>query len=449
MSDTFDPYRDEVANYAEDMQTVREQITEAANNDGLAYIVAQPDVAGTYYEPPPAINAPTQYDPYYHEFRQYRVDVGELVDELGTFVDTGEPDAFDAIIEQLTVVGGYLEQAQNDYFMSALLDILNGWSGGAADQFRDRVLAGFNSALWHQAKFVEEIARAVWCYARLVERGRGDALGLAQDLKTKVKPEGGLSLGTVLWVIGSIAAGVATFGSATTFTWAGAIAYSAGVSEKVFNGIASAGTDDGDRAIEGVVAEEFIPSCRTRIQEVIRAGVDTSDALMAALKTDLADDALPKLRMDRPELMHAENLSDLGAADDTLINDEGTGNTSDDHIKVPRLIDLIYAGDVLLPAMASFFDVAHSNIVDVCELVDAAIGESPMVSSRHVLAEAVAVIADAMKDARDFLYWSGEALSTAAKTYAEIEALNDDAFAALLADREDNHDAERFPLYRP
>jgi hypothetical protein len=387
--------------------------------------------------------------PNEYKFVRYRSDVGELVDELRKFVDEADPAVFDDIITQLGDVVRCLELAQGYEGLASLRVLLLGWRGEASYNFQERVLNTIDPMLWHQAKLVEEIARAAWVYKEIIERGRGDALGLTQDLKRKVEiGGGGLNLGTVLWLVGSVAAGVATFGASTPATaavWAGRIAYAAGTAREVFAGIEGAGSrrDEADRAIEGDYAEEFIPSCWKRISEVKAAGNQEATDLLNGLSKDLGDDAIDQLTMDRPKIIGADSIDDLGAADDSVM-DRDTGL-----VEVGSIADLKAAGEIWLPTMAQYLHDACWKVERIPFLFDRAIGDSVVASpDRYSLEEIITILADALGQARDFLYDAGQALSAAADLYFQTDEQNQamlELFNARLA--EVNFD--EFPAYSP
>jgi hypothetical protein len=260
---------------------------------------------------------------------------------------------------------------------------------------------------------------------------------------------GGLSLGTVLWLVGSVAAGVATFGASTgaaAAVWAGRIAYAAGTAREVFAGIegaAGSGRDEADRAIEGDFAEEFIPSCWKRISEVKAAGNQEATDLLNGLSNDLSDDAIDRLTMDRPKIVDADSIDDLGAADDSVL-DPDTGL-----VEVGSIADLKAAGEIWLPTMAQYLHDACWKVERIPFLFDRAIGDSLVASpDRYSLEEIITVLAYALGQARDFLYDAGRALSAAADLYFQTDEQNQ-AMLALFNDRLAEVDFDEFPAYSP
>lgn len=428
---------DAVANYMENMNDLLAETDEKANDYGVCYLVVEPDRRwdSPYYE------GGTENLSYYG-FAKYRADVAELIAEFRRF-DSANPDAFDDVFATLTEAVNQLKKALTYDGLEGVREALTPWHGRAAVNFRGQVLDVLKVRLSQQALLVEELGRAANCYRELIQRSRGDALGLAESLKNHVGVSGGLSWGDILWVIGSIAAGVTTFGASaatTALTWAGRSAYVSGLAQK-FTGINdnTIPEDTVEREVRGTYADEFVPSCREQIGELKSHGLKEAEALLEGLRQDLGDqDAMDLLVLDRPEVIGATTTGEL--ADPEL----------DHGFEVPDIANLKYAGAMQLPVMAQFLDDALGAVSNLSAQVDGAVGDSVVTSlSRHLLTETVTALADAFTTTRDYLYQSGEALVAIADNYYAVESANKEKMDDLLATMMEESPQDDFPPYHP
>lgn len=426
---------------------------QAASYDSYnAYYATFPNVLpGIYAAPEDYLDGvvgtnPYDYDTPEFNHAKYRDDIAYLTSsELPRFLDGAELGGFDEIDTRLRDAANQLDLAGGYYGFEQLLILMDKWSGTAAYNFQHAVLATFETTIVHQLVFLNELGAVSLCLREVVKRGRGDGLGLAQDLEKKVnRGDGSISFGTVLWVLGSVAAGVATFGASAPVTAAVWAARTALVIDTAFGALGQvqklSGRDTGERAIEGDTAYEFVPSCQEQIDAVIRAGNEEADTIMDALAADLSNDGIEDMKMARPKLLGGE-----GADDFHLLDADGMG----DEVLIESIADLRFGGAVLLPTMARYFDDARGLVADLDKTFDKAIGFSPVAdTSRHQLVEAVGVLADAFTRSRDFLYRAGVVLTDIADTYFATEERNEAMMAAFNAQL-DEVDTDQFPPYTP
>lgn len=454
--DPFDAHEEDLKDFENTLVDVCYDIIDASYDSGNAYVVTQPDVLDGKYAAPDdyvaSVNAanptppPTEYDNDIFSPSVYRDDIANLAQvELPVFLDGADPSQFDAAITKLTDVSAILELATGDTGLERLIAMMDKWHGEAATNFELSILPKYSVSIAHQLVFIDELTATAMCLREVIERTRGDGLGLAQDLRRKVNVsgDGSVSLETVLWVAGSIFAGIAAFtvaGPVTAATVANIVALHLNTASSAIGQVQKlSGSETGERPISGETAYEFIPSCLEQIDNVLRAGVAEVDAVMSALKADLADGGADLLCISKPEVIDGGNFDLLDAE-----------NLSHD-ILIESIADLRFAGVVTLPTMANHFDKANLEVASLGHTFDAAIGQSTVVSgSRHILDEAIQALTDAFVDTRDYLYKAGVALTDIADAYFETEADNEammNTFAAQLDAYEEN--GAPFPAYTP
>jgi len=131
---------------------------------------------------------------------------------------------------------------------------------------------------------------------------------------------------------------------------------------------------------------------------------------------------------------------------DKVMSGDLSGETQ--KLLIESIADLRFGGVVLLPTMAQYYDDAHGQLAGLDGLFDRAVGYSPVVdTSRHMLTEAVGVLADAFANTRDFLYRAGVALTDIADAYFATEEQNE-AMLANFTLQLDEVDTDHFPQYR-
>ncbi|MPZ78894.1 MAG: hypothetical protein GEV28_00210 [Actinophytocola sp.] len=451
--ESFDSHRGEIEDFENSFIDLCYEIVDATYDSDNAYYVTFPNILeGKYAAPREYIDSivlPTSYDFDTDEFNPsvYRDDIANLTaTELPRFLDGAELGSFDEIDTRLREAANLLDLAGGYYGFEQLLILMDKWSGRAAYNFQHKVLATFETMLVHQLVFIDELGAVSLCLRELIDRARGDGLGLAQDLKAKVDRGGSsISLGTALWVIGSIAAGVATFGSSAPVTAAVWAARTATVVNTAAGAIGQvqklSGRQDGaERAIEGDTAYEFIPSCLNQIDRIIREGLVETGTLMDTLAADLGNAGIKDLSMAEPRLLDDEGSDDFHLTGAAALSEE---------VLIESIADLRFAGVVLLPTMAQYFDDAHGQVAGLDGVFDSAVGYSPVAdTSRHTLKEAVGVLADSFAEVREFLYRAGVVLTDIADTYLATEEQNE----AMLANfnlQLDEVDTDQFPQYQP
>jgi hypothetical protein len=444
--------RAEIANYSDRLAELADAVRSAANEDVNAYFVTYPDsTEGRYAEEfdqnlNPGVEFTASSAHAFFRYTLYRQDVEGLLTELSAF-DSASLATFDQAMTELGAALSSLDTALQWDGLDTVTQALDGWQGEAASNFRSRALEVLRMRLHHQYKLIDELGRAVHCYRELIERGRGDVLGIAQSLKAKVDLNGGdLSLGNLLFVIGAVAAGVATFGASsgpTLLVWAGRISYMSGVAGK-FVGIENNGTATADmtRELDGGMAEEFIPSCHSAIAEAARRGATEAELVLDGLRQDLADDGVAELTLTEPKIIGETEITSVFHPGDSLVED-GTGM-----VAVDRIAALKYVGTYHLPVMAQFVDSAMAPLEAVPGLVDTAVGESKVAAPyRTPLREVVDTLTVAMRDTRDFLYEAGVALADIADNYYEAESANHERMNRIFNEEMAEANVDEFPPY--
>lgn len=447
--DPFDEHRDELDDFENDMTDLCFDIIDAAYDTDNAYYATYPDLLDGIYAAPADylanIIAPTPYDfdnDQFHHAR-FRRDIGDLGQvELPVFLDLAEPDKFVEAVTRLRRASRSLDEASGYSGFAELITLMDKWQGEAAYNFQRDVIPKFGVSVVHQLVFIDELIAVALCLHEVIERGRGDALGLAQDLKDKVEVDTtAIPLETVLWVAGSIAAGIATFGAsapATAAVVAGRIGFGIGIANGTLGAVrALSGGRTGDRAISGDTAYEFIPSCREQIERIIDKGNTEVETVMDALNRDLSGGGVDQLCISRPKILDGAAFELVDAAQ----RSEG--------YQVECLADLRFAGTVTLPTMAEYFNSAYGDVLNLSDLFDTAIGYAVVAStSRHILRTAIDTLAEAFEDTRDYLYRAGVTLTAIADEYFDREDLNQ-AMMESFARQLDEVDTEEFPRYTP
>lgn len=457
-ADDFAEYRPEIEDFENKLLETCQDIIDASNDSFYAYQVTRPQILGNPYSVPERyleilintyadLAAPANYDNDDFHHAVYRRDVAAIANgELAGFLDGADLGAFAEIDDALVAVVAELEKLDGYYGFELLLNTLGGWRGVAADNFKHKVLADFEITIGFQITFVKEIAMASLAFHKLVERARGDGLGLAQNFLKKVRPEGGgIPLEFILWAAGTVAATVATFGAAgpvTAAAWAGRAAFGISTATGLIGHAQSLSASGGDeeRKIEGEGAKNFIPSCQEQIDKVVREGTERARTVLDALAADLKSDGIDELTLNRPKVIDQHTDADF-----TLTGDDGMGQ----EVLIESVANLRFAGSVLLPTMAAYYDTAHGKVAGLGAMFDRGIGDCRVATpSRHGLNEVIATLATAFADSRDHLYEAGVVLTAIADTYFDTEARNE-AMMTRFNQQLDEVDTEQFPTYEP
>jgi hypothetical protein len=450
MGDGFDDHLADLENFEDKLVDLCYDIVEASYDTENAYYKTFPDSMDGIYAAPKEyvanLDMPTPYDfdNEYFSHAKYRQDIARLANgDLTMFLDEADPTRFDEAIERLVRASEHLQLAVGYEGLSALGDVLAGWQGEAAFNFQHDVIPKVGTSVVYQLLMLEELAAVAKCLQEVVLRCRGDGLGLAQDMLNKVSlDEMKVDWEAVLWVAGSVAAGIATFGAlfpVSVATVAGtasvALSTAAGAIGQVTR---LSGSQAGERAITGETAYGFIPSAIDQVQNVFGKGIDEVESVMNALKGDLDSDEIDYLAVSKPKVIDGAEMNIVNAE----YEEEG--------YFVESVADLRFAGVVTLPVMAEYFDKAYGEVVNLTYPIASGIGKSYVAttpSMRH-LTTAIEVLADAFKDSRDYLYKAGVALTDIADTYYDNEELQQavmDNFTAQLAE----FDAAAFERYAP
>jgi hypothetical protein len=461
MASGFEEHKDEIANFEDDFVDTCYDIIDASYDSSNAYFVTQPDVLeGEYAAPADYVESvrqsnptpqPSDYDNEHFNHANFRDDISNLAQvELPVFLDGGaDPGQFDVVVERLVRAAKHLQDSTGYTGLTELITMIEGWEGEAAYNFQRSVLPNYSVAIVHQLVFVDELIAVALCMKETIERTRGDALGLAQDLYSKINGDGeGVPLDTVLWVAGSILAGLAMLSTtagvglaAGVGTWAGFAADKA--SSAIGHVQKLSGGEEGDRAIKGETAYDFIPSCIEQIKNILDAGISEADTVMSALKSDLSGEGADLLCIDKPKI--------IDAADSVAGNpDNETFALLDADFAVESVANLRYAGVVTLPTMAYYFDKAYGEVANLSDPFAAGIGSSPVVSgSQNQLAAAIDTLAETFKNTRDYLYQAGVAMKDVADTYFEEDAEHEEMMNKFGAQLEEYQAGATFPAYAP
>lgn len=461
MASAFDDHKDEIANFEDDLVDTCYDIIDASYDSSNAYFVTQPDVLeGEYAAPADYVETvrqsnptpqPSDYDNEHFNHANFRDDISNLAQvELPVFLDGGaDPSQFDVAVERLVRAAKHLEDSTGYTGLTELIAMIEGWEGEAAYNFQRSVLPNYSVAIVHQLVFVDELIAVAHCLKEAVERTRGDGLGLAQDLHGKIVGDGGeVPLDTVLWVAGTIATGLATMVTtggagavAAVATWAG---FSLNTASSAVGHVQKlSGGAEGDRALKGETAYEFIPSCIEQIKNILDAGISEVDAVMSALKSDLSGDGADLLCIDKPKI--------IDAAESVQGNpDNESFAVLDTDFAVESVANLRYAGVVTLPTMAYYFDKAYGEVVNLSDPFAAGIGSSPVISgNRSALAAAIDTLAEVFMNTRDYLYGAGVAMKNVADTYFAEDAEHEEMMNKFNAQLEEYQEGATFPTYAP
>ena len=462
MASAFDDHKDEIANFEDDLVDTCYDIIDASYDSSNAYFVTQPDVLdGEYAAPADYVETvrqsnptpqPSDYDNEHFNHANFRDDISNLAQvELPVFLDGGaDPSQFDVVVERLGRAVKHLEDSTGYTGLMELTDLISNWEGEAAYNFQRSVIPSYSVAIVHQVVFVDELAAVALCLKETVQRARGDGLGLAQDLYGKINGAQGVDipLDTILWAAGSIVAGLALIPTLTGLGLVAGAATWAGFSlDKASSAIGHvqklSGGAEGDRAIKGETAYEFIPSCIEQIKNILDAGISEVDAVMSALKSDLSGEGADLLCIDKPKIIDA---ADSVAGDP----DNETFAVVDTDFAVESVANLRYAGVVTLPTMAYYFDKAYGEVVNLGDPFAAGIGSSPVVSgNRSALAAAIETLAEVFMNTRDYLYGAGVAMKNVADTYFAEDAEHEEMMNKFNAQLEEYQEGATFPTYAP
>ncbi len=455
MADAFDEHREELKNFEDDFIDLCYAIIDASYVSSNAYAVTQPDVLDGKYAAPAdyvaAVNAanptpqPSDYDNAEFSPHVFRDDISDLAQvELPVFIDGADPSQFDEIIPRLERASQHLETASGYTGLEELITLIFNWEGEAATNFQRSVIPMYKNSIVYQAVFIDELIAVAICLKELIERTRGDAIGLAQDLLAKItgSGDGSNSMETVLWVAATIFTGIATFGvsyGGAAIAAAAQLGFSISAATGAVGHVQKlTGSDTGDRAISGETAYEFIPSCMEQIDKVLKSGSSEMDTIMSALKSDLSGDNADLLCISKPKVIDDRTFE--------LLDAENKGH---DFI-VDAVANLRYAGVVTLPTMAYYFDKAYGEVVNLGSAFDTGLGQATVANaSRHVLDEAIEALAEGFKDTRDYLYQAGLALKDIADAYFEAEAEHEEMMNNFTEQLTEYNEGGAFPAYAP
>lgn len=465
MADGFDEHRDQVKNFEDDLVDQCYDIIDASYDSSNAYFVTQPDVLDGRYAAPDeyveqvrAANPtpqPSDYDNEEFNHANFRDDISDLAQvELPIFLDGGaDPSQFDEVVERLGRAADNLEMASGYTGLQELITLIDKWEGDAAYNFQRSVIPSYGVSIVYQLVFMDDLIATAMCLKEVVERTRGDALGLAQELHGKIVGDGtAVPLDTILWVAGSIAAGIATFGvtgPVTASMVASMVAFPLNTASAAIGHVQKlTGGDTGDRTIEGETAYDFIPSCLERIKEVLDKGRAEVTAVMDALKSDLSGEGADFLCISKPQVIDAAETI-AGTADNDQFALLDAASNGHDFI-VDAIADLRYAGVVTLPTMAYYFDKAYGEVANLSDPFAAGIGSSPVLTgNQNHLAAAIDAIGAAFKDTRDYLYRAGVALKDIADAYFETEAEHEEMMNNFTTQLEAYEAEGVLPTYAP
>lgn len=413
---TFD---EKLADLCQDIVEEYGRLTPTLDSEGN--LEAKPQ--GTLEDPAPG--GPFQRASYAAEINQL------ALEEFPVFFDAANIDRFAEISSSLKSAADAIVVAENDGALGHLQSLLTDWEGPTASNF-GTYLDHLGTTMVHQLAFVGDVGAATTHFEELMKRMRVDAYGLANNLMAKVSPphsDDAAKITNALMVMGLIAAGVATFGTGALVGVAGAAA----VSEFAIAGTAgvvqiqqSLQHDEvGDREIQGEDEEEYIPSCRERIEEILTTGQNKADLVMGALQADMSNPDFRQLFLSRPEIIGMKQYDE-----DRM--------TLTDGFRVGRVAELRRAGTVTMPSMAQYFEDARRSVSQLAGMFEDGVGQSVVAGAKtHTFALAVSALEEAFTHLRDDLYNSGRALTAIADNYARTEEQHADMmryFNGLLDD---------------
>lgn len=360
----------------------------------------------------------TLEDPAYggpYQRSSYAAEISQLaLEEFPVFFDAATIDRFSEISGALRSAADSVAAAKGDTAIGHLQSLLSDWEGSAAFNFKSYV-RDLGNTMGVQLAFVGDVGAAVAHFEVLMKRMRVDAYGLANNLMAKVDPPSSDAaiLNNALLIAGLITAGVATFATGGLAGVAGAVAVSQFAIE------ATAGVvqiqqslqedEEGDREIHGKDEEEYIPSCRERIEEILTTGQGKAELVMGALQSDMSNPDTQQLFMPRPEIVGMTKYDEDRM---TLV----------DGFRVGRVAELRSAGTVTMPSMAQYFEDARESVSQLTGMFTDGVGQSVVASTKtHIFAMAANLLEEAFTHLRDDLYKSGQALTAIADNYARTE----------------------------
>jgi hypothetical protein len=457
---TYETYRDKIANFQADMLRLTSEIRSAADQDNLAFAVAQPQALNVPGAPPSGSWA-SPANRYYemgpntieismrkidYPYTKFRGDIDTLTYRLEYYADGADPSRFDDVVDRIEQVVSQLDKAQSfDGGMNAVSQALGGWAGGAARNFENAVIVPFGRVTEGQAKLARELAVAARCYQEIVGRAQVDSLDLAVQLKEKIvrDDEGEVDLaavvGVLLMIAGAAAGGVGALASGAA--WAGRIAWSAGTSQLVLKGIEASVSevDAPDRVIEGGYAAEFVPSADELLSTLSDQAPPQEVMIWDGFKADqeeLDELGLSEIEFEEPDLVGANDIADLGARDAA--------------VEVENIAKLKRIGLADLPAIAECFHQAHLDLGAVRYSFDQGIGDRHITGQyRYWFEDAADQLDTALTRARDYVYQSAQSLVKIADGYYEGETENQERLARLVDNELEDFPYDIYDTYEP
>lgn len=345
----------------------------------------------------------------------YAAEIRQLaLEEFPVFFDAAAIDRFTEIAGSLRSAAVAIDHAKDEGSLVHLQSLMTHWTGPTASNF-GTYLDDLETRIVHQLAFVGDVGAAAAHFEELMKRMRVDAYGLAKNLMVKVDPPSNDAaiLTNALLVAGVIAAGFATFGG-------GAIVGVAGWATVAEFGILGVGSvvqvqqslqtdEEGDREISGEDEEEYIPSCRRRIEEILTTGQTKAELVMGALEADMAHVGFQELIPSRLEIIGERRYDE-----DKMTLAHG--------FEVGQVAELRRAGTETMPVMAQYFEQARESVSQLGAMFTDGVGQSVVAGSYPpVFARAANALEEAFTKMRDDLYRSGQALTAIADNYARTE----------------------------
>ncbi|RZS33986.1 hypothetical protein EV193_110136 [Herbihabitans rhizosphaerae] len=349
------------------------------------------------------------------EFRlgDYLDDMRKLtLEEFPVFFDAASFDRFADITTSLDLAVSKINEARGYEGIGDLQSLFQHWEGTAADHFSDS-LKPLGTAMRYQIAFAGEIGAASAHYEHLMKSMRVDAYGLAKNLMAKVDPpDSGSGLETALLVAGLIAGGAALFASGPLAGVAGAVAvgeWGIAATSGLLQVQALDKDEVGDRAIIGGHPREYIPSCETRIEEILGTGAKKGETVMHALAADMKHKDMDFLFLPRTELRG-------------MTEPDNRRFKASEGYKVDQVADLRKAGVATLPTMAQYFEEARKAVEDLSVHFFDGIGQSAVANQqRNTFLHAATTLGDSFTRTRDYLYEAGVAMTHIADNYSRME----------------------------
>lgn len=421
-------YRQEVGDFRETLdEIIREIHDEAYRYVEVNTSIFRPSELDLPHDDPTLSPGDNRYE---EDEASFYGDINDLTAELAKF-DEGSVDAWRGILEEFRLAAAELWRAK-EYGSANITDELGSWTGPAARSFKEHVNQTFDSVIGNQVTLVRELVAAVTCIIYAMERYQHDVLGIAEQIRAKLKEGNGsaggsmsLSFGDLLRIVGAVAAGIAAAtatGGTSLAAWTAWAVNSASTAYSLIENAPGEPSQPG-RSISGSAYYpwEFIEGAWDVISELRRSIYDEVAHIRAGLSDDLermrAADPGRDDRMGFDPTHQMEPDDDFGDFEGSIEADLATVRT-------------VAVGH--LPAFAQYYEEARSRL----DTIQAeSYGAYPYATFSYGLKSTLDLVVGDFERllgrTRDYAYESGEALKHAVDAYDKTEQENREMMEAF------------------